>query len=71
MKTVKRKDNFPSWANYIAKDSNGEKWFYEYKPFYKSWRNGSWAIQPLQMAKLYKQGKPTNKPEKKIWKIVE
>jgi hypothetical protein len=74
VKTIKRKKSFPSWANYIAKDSDGDKWFYAYMPGLFTWKD----IKPYWLpfddsgnCLFYKYGNPTNKPEKKIWKIVD
>jgi len=69
MKTVKRKDKFPSWANYIAKDGNGEKWFYESMPGFIDWPSSTWATRGK--CEFYKHSKEPNNPEKKIWKIVD
>jgi hypothetical protein len=74
MKTIKRKDDFPSRANYIAKDGDGEKWFYEDIPRFGKglYENPWWHVsQDMSHCSFYKYGKPTDKPEKKIWKIVD
>jgi len=70
MKTVKRKDDFPSWAIYIAKDVDGEKYFFANKPVIVGEQRDFWD-EFFGELQFYKQGKPTNSPEKKIWKIVD
>jgi len=73
LKTIKRKDEFPEWAKYVAKNEDGEKWFFSNEPLLREiagflyWRCKSTADKTA----FHKYGKPTTEPWKKIWKIVD
>jgi hypothetical protein len=48
-------ENAPDWANYAARDSNGEQWWYEQNLYY-CLEGGREADDPLAVSGVYGTG---------------